>query len=464
MGSQSWHASFNPQKFLSRVNVEKLIEHNDAYNENKIEKADKPCFLCSGNDTPGLLLNDKSYLCKNCFDRTATISYPEKYEKLRRKYLQDKEARRIALEDFTKTFGYSKPGNPYSFFSWLSIVLIFFHIGFIYLTIALFVVSSFIESSQNRKLAKWKNQFEEWNNNYPEPKKPLLRHFHDPSAELSITDQKILKIFNNWPGYPPFWQYLREVVIARDNNRCQVTGCPSRLSLHVHHRMPVAKGGEHIPNNLVSLCDFHHALEPAEGHERIWGNVKTKFFTLVRAHERQNRAIDGYHHVKAHLRRLELVSLQELKDLNRIFGFCCPDCGSAHLKFTLYSTKNQIRVSCKKCNSQWEGPQQLTEESGPLLSEVLKVTKSQGSWKARWDMLSQRKISAFKSMKFGKGSSGGTKNKKTKTIRSTPEAIPTCPKCGSAMRLIKPRPDQKWEKFWGCAKYNSTGCRGSANI
>ena len=464
MEDQAWHSSFDPKKFLSRVNLEKLIEHNVAYSENKVERVDKPCFLCKGNDTPGLLLNDKSYLCKNCFERVATISYPEKYEKLRRKYLQDKEARRIALEDFTNTYGYTKLGNPYTVFAWLSIILLFVHVGFIVITISLFIISSSIESSQNRKLAKWKNQLEEWNHKYPEPNKPLLRHFHDPQAELSINDHKVLKIFNNWPGYPPFWQYLRKVVITRDNNRCQVTGCPSRLSLHVHHRTPVAKGGEHIPGNLVSLCDFHHALEPAEGHERIWGDVKTKFFTLVRAHERHNRANDGYHHVKAHLRRLELVSLKELEDLNRIFCLSCPDCGSLHLKFTLYSRRNLIRVNCKECNSNWEGPQQLTEESGPLLSEVLKVTKNQGSWKARWDMLSDRKISAFKSMKSRAGVSGGTKKKKVKTIKSTPEETPKCPKCGSAMRLIKPRPGQRWNKFWGCTKYNSTGCRGSINI
>jgi ssDNA-binding Zn-finger/Zn-ribbon topoisomerase 1 len=464
MEAQIWHSSFDPQKFLSRVNLEKLIEHNVAYNENKVERFDKPCFLCGGNDTSGLLLNDKSYLCKNCFDQTATISYPEKYEKLRRKYLQDKEARRIALEDFTNKYGYKKPGNPYTIFAWLSIVLLLVHVGLVVITISLFVISSSIESSQNRKLAKWKNQLEEWSHSYPEPDKPLLRHFHDPLAELSINDQKILKIFNNWPGYPPFWQYLREVVIARDNNRCQVTGCPSRLSLHVHHRTPVAKGGEHIPGNLVSLCDFHHALEPAEGHERIWGNVKTKFFTLVREHERQNRASDGTHYVHAHLRRLELVSLKELEDLSRIYGYCCPDCGSSQLKFTLFSKKNLIRVNCKECNSNWEGPQQLTEESGPLLSESLRVTKNIGIWKARWDMLSDRKISAFKSMKSSIGIPSATKKKKIKTIKSTPEEIPMCPKCGSAMRLIKPRPGQRWNKFWGCTKYNSKGCQGSINI
>jgi transcription elongation factor Elf1 len=458
---QIWHSSFDPQKFLSRVDVDKLIGHNEAYNENKAERVDKPCILCGGNETPGLLLNDKSYLCKNCFNTVATISYPEKYEETRRKYLKDKEARRLALEDFTKTFEYKKPGNPISIFAWLSLFLIFVHIGLIVVSIILFVISAIIEKEQNKKLAKWRKKLGEWNSSYPEPSTPLLRHFHDPLVELTQRDQKILKIFNNWPGYPPFWQYLREIVMTRDNNRCQVTGCPSRLSLQVHHRTPVSKGGEHIPTNLVSLCDFHHALEPTEGHERIWGSVKSKFFTLVCEHERQNRSNDGTHNVSAHLRRLELISLKELDELTRIYGFCCPSCGSSFLKFTLFSNQNKIRVNCKECNTNWEGHQQLTEESGPLLSEVLKVTKNQGSWKPRWDILSNRTASAFKNWKAEVVTTKNQKKKKTKTIRTKTDEAPTCPECGSAMHLIKPKPGQRWETFWGCSKYQSTGCRGS---
>lgn len=461
MESQIWHSSFNPQKFLSKVNVDKLIEHNEAYNENISERADKPCIFCGGYETPGLLLNDKSYLCKNCFNTVATISYPEKYEKLRRKYLQDKEARRLALEDFTNTFEYKKQGNPYISIAFLSFFLLFVHYSFIVATIILFVISEHINKEQDKKLAKWKEQLDEWNNCYPEPNEPILRHFHDPLAELTLRDQRILKIFNNWPGYPPFWQYLRDVVMGRDNHRCQVTGCPSRLSLHVHHKMPVSKGGEHIPANLVTLCDFHHALEPTDGHERIWGSVKSNYFTLVCEHERHNRTNDGSHNVRAHLRRLELISLKELEELTRIYGFCCSSCGSSFLTFTLFSDKNKIRVYCKDCNSNWVGPQQLTEESGPLLSEALKVTRNQGSWKPRWDMLSNRTASAFKNWKANAVATKNNTKKSAKTIRTKAEEPPTCPKCGSVMHLIKPKSGQNWKAFWGCSKYKSTGCRGS---
>jgi len=437
-----------------------LIEQNEAYNESYISDVQSPCILCGNAYSRGILLNDKSYLCKNCFNTVATISYPEKYENVRRQYIQEKEARRIALEGFIKTFEYKKTGNNFFSYALYSLLLLLINIGFILVPIILFIISSFIEKAQNKKLEEWRAQLDKWHKYYPEPSAPLLRHFHDPLTELTSRDKKILKIFNNWPSYPPFWPYLREVVIARDNNRCQVTGCPSRLSLHIHHKIPVSKGGEHIPTNLVSLCDFHHALEPTEGHERIWSDVKTKYFTLVCEHERHNRVNNGTHNVCAHLRRLELISLKELEDLNKIYGFCCPSCGSSFLKFTLFSNQNKIEVHCKECNNNWEGPQQLTEESGPLLSETLKVTKNQGSWKPRWDMLSNRAESSFKNWKTNRVP---TESKKKKTIRAKNEKAPTCPKCGSAMFLLKPRQGQQWKAFWGCSKYRSTGCRGKVN-
>jgi RNase P subunit RPR2 len=460
MESGQWHADFNPQKFLSRIDINKLIEHNVAYNENRVDRLSTPCILCSGMSSPGLLLNDKSYLCKECFSLTSTIAYPEKYEKLRRQHLSEVEARRIAREAFKKQHEYIKPGNPVTVFAWLSLLLLFVFIGFGILTAILFFASTSIEKDQNKKLEAWRKKLLEWESSYPEPTPPTLRHFHDPQAELSSRDRTILKIFNNWPGYPPFWGYLRDVVIARDGNRCQVTGCPSRLSLHVHHRLPVSQGGEHTPMNLVSLCDFHHALEPDDGHERIWGNVKTKYFTLVREHVRHNRNNGGFHEVSSHLRRLELISLNELKSLHNMYGYSCSNCKSLGIKFTLYSDKNKLTVICYDCGTGWEGPQQLTEEVGPKLAEVLAPTKNIGIWKPRWDMLENRKAAAFKSFTSNPLKMKEQQKRGRVSAADTSSVTRCCPRCGSPMRLVKPRPGQHWEEFWGCSKYRITGCRG----
>ena len=124
----------------------------------------------------------------------------------------------------------------------------------------------------------------------------------------------------NWPGYPPFWGYLRQVIMTMDGNRCQVSGCPSRVELHIHHKVPVSQGGEHVPTNLVSLCAFHHALEPSEGHERIWGKIKTQYFTMVHAHKRRNPSALGYHSIRAHVRRLKLVEKSDLSEIIDFYG------------------------------------------------------------------------------------------------------------------------------------------------
>lgn len=459
METENWHSAFDPQKFLSRVNLEKLIDHNEAYNESKIEQGNSPCIICGSKQGPGILLNDKTYLCRSCFQEISTISYPQVYEENRRKYLQEKESRRIAFEEFTKKYGYTKEGNLIALIAYPSILLLFIHISLIVVPVVLFIVSSLINTAQEKKLAKWNKQKNEWESNYPEPLQPILRHFHDPQAHLTDKDRKILKVFNNWPGYPPFWNYLREVVLNRDRHRCQVTGCPSRTTLHVHHKKSVAQGGQHVPDNLITLCDFHHALEPDEGHERIWGSIKTSYFTFVKGHERNNRSGKGKHYVKPHLRRLKLITLDELRDLTKVYGFECPECSSTKLLFSLYSKNNKLKVTCKDCKKVWEGAQQLTEETGPRLAEFLKVTRNKGQWKARWDMLSSRTESTFKSLSSSTKKGMNTSVRSHKTTKK--EDKPICPKCGSPMRLIRPRPGQSWDAFWGCTMYRITGCKGS---
>jgi hypothetical protein len=384
MTAESWHSEFNPSKFLSRVNLAQLIERNEAYNGSSVSDAKSPCILCGKTYSRGILLNDKSFLCQQCYSEVALISYPERYEALRRQFVMATEARRLAWEGFRARFEYKSEESALVFLGWASLLLAFANPAFLILTAILLAVGYSKNSANKQKTEEWLNRKIQWEQSNPVPPEPTLKHFHDPTAELTQRDRQILKVFNHWPGYPPFWKYLR-----------QVTGCPSRLELHVHHMRPVAEGGTHSPDNLVSLCDFHHALEPEKGHERIWGDIKTRYFTLVCAHERNNRATDGSHRVRAHLRRLQLVTLDELRDLTKTYGFCCPSCGETKIKFLLYSDRNLIKVECPTCQKATEGSQQLTEETGPLLAEVLGVTRNKGRWKARWDMLSERRSATW---------------------------------------------------------------------
>jgi hypothetical protein len=151
MDSENWHTSFNPQKFLSRVNLDKLMEHNEAYNESKVDQGNIPCILCSSKQGPGILLNDKSYLCKECFSEVSAIQYPQVYEEAKRKYLKEKESRRIAREEITNKYGYTKEGNPATVFAWLSLFLLFVHIGLIVVPAILFLISSLIQRKKKSK-------------------------------------------------------------------------------------------------------------------------------------------------------------------------------------------------------------------------------------------------------------------------------------------------------------------------
>ena len=455
----NWHNKFDPKEFLSRVDLARLIEKNQAYNEDLVTAGKSLCILCNEEKTNGLLLNDKSFICEQCFSRVSAISYLQKYEQLRRDYLISKEARRLAWESFRSTYEYTSQSSSLIFFGWASILVAFVHPAFLFGTGILLVLGYMQESVNQQKVKTWQDRQRTWERNNPEPQEPELKHFHDPAAELSGDDKIILRIFDHWPGYPPFWQYLRSVVTVRDSHRCQVTGCPSRLELHVHHMQPVSQGGTHAPNNLVSLCVFHHALEPERGHERIWGNIKTQYFTLVCDHERSNRSILGTHAVRTHLRRLKLITNTELLKIVETYGFACPRCNHPHLKFTVLEDKNKIEVICPLCEKSVLGPQELAEETGPRLTEILKVGRNQGRWKARWDMLSVRTGTIW-----GTWSGVHVKEKREaqRTKISENAAKPMCPRCGVPMRIIRPKPGNTWKSFWGCSQFRATGCRGSA--
>ena len=50
---------------------------------------------------------------------------------------------------------------------------------------------------------------------------------------------------------------IRHTVMARDGG-CTIDGCRSRYRLQPHHIRPWSVGGTHDPDNLTSLCWYHH--------------------------------------------------------------------------------------------------------------------------------------------------------------------------------------------------------------
>jgi 5-methylcytosine-specific restriction endonuclease McrA len=51
---------------------------------------------------------------------------------------------------------------------------------------------------------------------------------------------------------------VRCFVLHRDQGRCQADSCRSQYRLQPHHIRPRADGGDHDPDNLITLCWYHH--------------------------------------------------------------------------------------------------------------------------------------------------------------------------------------------------------------
>jgi hypothetical protein len=51
---------------------------------------------------------------------------------------------------------------------------------------------------------------------------------------------------------------LRRFILHRDGLTCQADGCPSRHRLQIHHLIPWSQGGTTDPDNLITLCWYHH--------------------------------------------------------------------------------------------------------------------------------------------------------------------------------------------------------------
>ncbi len=51
---------------------------------------------------------------------------------------------------------------------------------------------------------------------------------------------------------------LRRAILSRDGHACTVEGCSSRYRLQIHHTIPYSEGGTTDPDNLATICWYHH--------------------------------------------------------------------------------------------------------------------------------------------------------------------------------------------------------------
>jgi len=68
---------------------------------------------------------------------------------------------------------------------------------------------------------------------------------------------------------------LRRTTLHRDGSMCSADGCDSRHRLEIHHKTPWSQGGETNPEDLVTLCWFHHHVVVHQRGYQLYRNPET---------------------------------------------------------------------------------------------------------------------------------------------------------------------------------------------
>lgn len=63
----------------------------------------------------------------------------------------------------------------------------------------------------------------------------------------------------SFPEYPSNWDEIRAEVLERDSQSCRECGRTNLL--HIHHLVPLSKGGTNDIENLITLCGNCHQVE-----------------------------------------------------------------------------------------------------------------------------------------------------------------------------------------------------------
>ena len=96
-------------------------------------------------------------------------------------------------------------------------------------------------------------------------------NFSDPFRQVSVS-----------PTSRAIPAPIRSRVLHRDGHRCVIAGCTSRTRLQPHHLIPYAQGGTHDPDNLVTVCWYHHHVVIHQQGRRIDPNSPPQRRTFLR--------------------------------------------------------------------------------------------------------------------------------------------------------------------------------------
>ncbi len=168
---------------------------------------------------------------------------------------------------------------------------------------------------------------------------------------------------------PPadIWEEIRQHVFQKDGMRCQVTGCiNSGAGLECHHITPVAQGGGHMIDNLVTLCLFHHACQEDHDVRSMQERADTNRFCIKPPYWRLGKRIG------CSIVRRSLATVNDLKQAKALYDLRC-HCGSADWVGFLRPRFDDLVVLCPSCMKGWHLPLGVREETCVALAHFLQA-------------------------------------------------------------------------------------------
>ena len=69
--------------------------------------------------------------------------------------------------------------------------------------------------------------------------------------------------------YPKNWNRLRHAIFKDCGYRCQLCNEYAKGDLHLHHILPIHKGGSHARYNLMPLCSKCHYIVHFENNGEL---------------------------------------------------------------------------------------------------------------------------------------------------------------------------------------------------
>tara|TARA_B100002003_G_C13928815_1_gene451284 strand:- start:100 stop:765 length:666 start_codon:yes stop_codon:yes gene_type:complete len=103
----------------------------------------------------------------------------------------------------------------------------------------------------------------------------------DLNEALEVNQQKIYNLHSFWQTYPPDWEGRKKAVREKTYNLCEYCGT-EHGERHVHHKIPISKGGNHNLSNLEYICvdchsEVHGGRDVSTENKVLHDNNKSSF-------------------------------------------------------------------------------------------------------------------------------------------------------------------------------------------